>query len=149
MTVTCTITNIAAPSPPATINYNVYDSSVVVDLSSGVYVQTPDCGYSVVNSFAWNSVVSSAGALSDVSASSAEAKLRIFSNDKTHAGTFAVTLTNALSYQGVSFTPQTLSFSVVVADPCTNTSILTPTSLSPLTVINGDTQTRTFTQATL
>ena len=71
---------------------------MTLDLSNEVYSQTPDCGYSLSNSFAWSNSVASAGALSDVSANSSEAKLRIFSNDKTHAASVVVSLTNTLSY---------------------------------------------------
>ena len=70
--------------------------------------------------------------------------------DKTKLGPHTVTLTNVITYPAQSFTEtETITFVVEIIDPCDTTTMLdivfTP---STLTVINGDTGTVTYPDAT-
>ena len=88
VTVTCTITDIADPTPPATQTYYIYDPTMSIDLSYIVYTQTPPCEHPATNSFSW--VIPADGYNSITEASDTE--LTVVSNDKTHYGTFSVIL---------------------------------------------------------
>jgi len=69
-------------------------------------------------------------------------------------GTFAIVMTNTITDNNRSFaTPttaatfvKTVSFNVVVTDPC-NTSTITPLNLAARTIVNGGSYTWTFTEA--
>ena len=54
ITVGCTIATITPDAAPTSgLTYNLYDTPLLIDLSSWAYTQTPPCDYTVVNSFTW------------------------------------------------------------------------------------------------
>lgn len=52
--ITCTIASINDVAAPTTgLEYVLYDTTHEIDLSSSVYIQTPPCGYTTVNTVTW------------------------------------------------------------------------------------------------
>ena len=73
------------------------------------------------------------------------------SNLKADVGTFSIVLTNSITDNNESPAQsfsETISFNVVVEDPC-DTSTITPLGLSAQTIVNGGTYTWTFTEAVI
>ena len=66
--------------------------------------------------------------------------------DIAKLGSYSVTLTNNQRYLGVSYT-SSFTFTVTVVDPCVNT-VVTPVILADLTVVNGNTAVRTWSELT-
>ena len=72
-------------------------------------------------------------------------------NLKADVGTFSIVLTNSITDNNESPAQsfsETISFNVVVEDPC-DTSTITPLGLSAQTIVNGGTYTWTFTEAVI
>ena len=54
ITVGCTITNVPNPSPPTTgLTYSLYEPTLVIDLTSIPFTQSPPCAYPATNSIVW------------------------------------------------------------------------------------------------
>ena len=141
VTITCTISSIPDPTPPATVNYYIYDPSYRVDLTSTVYTQVPPCEYPATNDFSWT--IPSAGTASITE--EADMILSVVSNDKTDAGEFDVILHNTLTYDSVDFVTE-IPFRINVLDPCATTTIHTVT-ITTMTVVLGEEATQTFSEA--
>jgi len=146
ITVGCTITSIPNPTDPTngkTLSYTLYDTTLEIDFSNIVYTQSPPCEYAVTEAFTFT--IPSAGAVVMAQNSSNSEQLDVITLRDDKIGSYAVTMLNTSSYGGSTFT-STFSFTVTVVDPCAAT-VVTTFALADLTVINGTTGTRTFTEA--
>jgi hypothetical protein len=142
VTITCTITAIDDPAPPATQTYYIYDTIYTIDLWSTYYLQTPPCEWPAAEVYSWTIPVDGQQSITEIDTHT----LEIQTNDKTHAGTFSIVLNNDLTYLGVTFTTQ-IPFTIEVIDPCTITTIHT-ISITTFTIILGEVATQDFTEAT-
>lgn len=145
----CVITAIASPTAPDegngwTLTYNVYDSGLVIDLSTIEYPQTELCGYTVTEVFTWTIP---GGAPITVDPGNAEAVI-VYTTDKTQHNTYTLTLLNTITHvDDGTFTPS-MTFDVDVLDPCRTTTINTVDVTAGITVRLGETQTLDFSEAT-
>ena len=147
ITVGCTITDVASPTAPSsaggwTLTYDVYGDALGIDLSTIDYPQTPLCGFTVTESFAWTIP---SGAPITVDADNAEKVLVQTTNDVKH-GTYTLTLTNTITHSDGTWTPS-MTFDVQVNDPCRTTAINTVDVTAGMTLELGDTATLDFLEA--
>ena len=148
VTVDCTLTDVANPTNPSTQTYNIYDPTMLIDLTAlgVIYTQTPPCELAVTESHVWT-IPAGATAVTEVSGNPMQ--LSIVSNKNTEAGTFTVTLVNNVALSSQSFTDNpTVSFDIEVIDPCTITTIHDVT-VNSITMVLGDVHTQTFAEATV
>lgn len=76
-------------------------------------------------------------------------QLEVVSTINTEAGSFEVTLVNNIELASQSFTATpTVTFTIEVIDPCTETTIHDVT-VNPITMILGATVTQNFNEATI
>jgi len=143
ITVTCAITSFTSPTAPnlSTRTYNVWSPKRVIDMSLGAYAtyaQTPNCGYAVTYSYAWTLPTSSNPL------STNGAVIEINTTDKTKAGTYSVTFSATLSETGsnspstTTHTAVTVTFDIIIVDPCTVTVITPPTIATPAATVKVD-----------
>ena len=119
----CTITNVASPAAPSTVGgwvltYNVYEATLPIDLASITYPQTPLCGYTVTESFAWTIP---SGAPITVDSDNPE-RINVQTTDDSKHNVYSVTLTNTITHSDGTWSPS-MTFDVTVLDPCRTTPI--------------------------
>ena len=149
-TVTCEVTSFTNPSDPSNVSYTLFTSSLEVDLTSLVYVQSPACGYAYTSSLTWTGletfITTSTDYIVDVySQAISTAGTSASSPSQTYALTLSNDITIASNGPGgsnVAFPASgTIGFSVTITNPCYTTTIPTltfnPSSL--LTVTDGGT----------
>ena len=103
----------------ALTTYSLYSSALIIDLSAYTYTQTPLCNFSVSKSFAWNIPAAASSFIAQVNQS---ASISVQSNKKASVDSFSpvvmtTTITDNNESPAQTFTT-TVSFSVVVTDPC-------------------------------
>lgn len=150
LTVGCIITSVQEISVPTTPpTFYVYSNAAINLMSLTQGVTTPDCGYSLSYAWTW-----SAKPAYTTMNSLNNGQLDIMTNDITQANsstqksaTVQLVLTDAyskLSSDGAITTDQTFTKTATVnfwlKDPCIN-SVLNPTTVAALTVVNGETGT--------
>jgi hypothetical protein len=150
VTVTCTVTSFAQPAAPTTgLTYNIYDAATVFDYTGATWVQSPDCGYTYSNSFAWEGDYTGGAILTNPGI------MNLKSEDRSDAdGTHNVKLANTITIASngpagsTTFTPATDADKVLwtfdVLDPCATTTIDT-ISVTPVVIVDGQSTTFTFT----
>lgn len=136
ITVGCTIASIASPTAPTTVggwnlDYNIYYSALEIDLSTIAYPQTPLCGYTVSETFAWSITPADS-----IFVESGE-KLTVWTTDNTKHDTYTVVLTNTIVHSDGTFTPS-MTFTVEVKDPCRVATIATVDVTSGISLKLGD-----------
>lgn len=146
ITVGCTITRIDNPAVPlvADTTYFVYQSTKIIDLSSTIYLQVPNCNYPVTKTYTWTGITTRSPPLYLVSTN--PQAISIQTNKNTEIGTFTVRLTTTIVHTiNGTFTPFQ-EFNVVVNDPCL-TATIADTGITSMTVVNGQVVTQNFVKA--
>jgi hypothetical protein len=102
ITVGCTITRIDNPAVPlvAETTYFVYQSTKIIDLSSTIYLQVPNCNYPVTKTYAWTGITTRSPPLFLVSTN--PQAISIQTNKNTEIGTFTVRLTATIADTGIT-----------------------------------------------
>jgi len=136
ITVGCTIASIASPTAPSTaggwnLEYSIYYTALVIDLSTITYPQTPLCGYTVTENFDWN-VSPATSAITE----SGE-KLTVWTTDNTKHGSYTAVLTNTITHSDGTFTPA-MTFTVEIKDPCRTATIATVDVTSGISLKLGE-----------
>jgi hypothetical protein len=151
ITITCEVTTYTVGSAPANQVYTVFDTLKTIDLTAMTFTQSPACGYTVVNTFAYttspNSAYITAGTILTPS-------VDIYTADGSNSGTVTVTIAMTGTVDGShTSTGQTTSavgpvdttFDIVITNPCETTVIDDLVfSTSTLTITDGNTSTLTF-----
>ena len=96
ITVGCTIATITPDAAPATQVYNLYDSSLIVDLSTWAYTQDPSCDYSFSSSYEWEIPSDGTEYITDSVPSNYQA-VTIQSQKKAAVGTYSLRLKNTIT----------------------------------------------------
>ena len=149
-TVTCEVTSFALPSTPSDVSYTLFTSSLEVDLTSLVYVQTPACGYAYTSSLTWTGletfITTSTDFIVDVYS---QAISTAGSSAASPSQTYSLTVANDITVAsngpaGSSSFPasgNTIGFSVTITNPCYTTTIpnLTFNPSTLLSVTDGGT----------
>ena len=133
ITVSCTITSVPNPTPPNSgLTYNLYDTMLTIDLSSIKFTQSPPCEYPATSAITWTIPQTHTNV---ITVSQDKLKLYVYTLDKSKLGTHDVTLANVLTYNNANFNSG-YTFKIVIADPCTGTSLKTQ-AITTLTTLNG------------
>ena len=120
ITVGCTIASVPNPSPPTTgLEYFLYDSQLVIPLSSIPFTQSPPCDYTTVDTITWTNPEPTV-----ITFSADKLTVYVFTLDKTKLGTHTVVLSNSIAYFAQTFTSG-YQFDITISDPCTSTSLTT------------------------
>ena len=138
------------PSNPSAVAYTLFTSSLEVDLTSLVYVQTPACGYAYTSSLTWTGlqtfITTSTDFIVDVySQAISVAGSTAASPSQTYSLTLANDITIASNGPAGSTTfpngGSTIGFDVTITNPCHSTTIpnLTFSPTSAMVVIDGAT----------
>ena len=147
LTVLCQVATFANPAAPlaAARTYSIYDPTKSIDLAATFALQTPPCDYTPSYTYTWTIP---AGAPITVNPSKAS-QIDIVSVLKSKVATYPVTFTNTIanSFGGTASATSTVTFDVVVLDPCNTATITPPTIVSTFTVVNGQSGTFTFLEA--
>lgn len=114
---------------------------MVIDMTKAAYAtytQTPTCGYAVTYTYSWTLPTGT------IPITAVGATLEINTTDKTKAGNYSVTLATTVNETGstgstTSHTQPTVTFTVIVIDPCTETVITAPTIAAPSMTLKVDT----------
>ena len=140
LTIGCTITAIADPSPPTSgLTYTLYEPTHTIDVSTIPFTQTPPCEYAVTESIVWTIDEPTV-----ISASGDGLALYVWTMDPAKLGTHPVTITNTITYDGGTWAP-TYSFDITIVDPCEGTELVTQ-SIEALVTDNGVVGVREFTE---
>jgi len=96
-------------------------TDLVINIGTPGFVQTPACGYGLINTFTWD-IPAGAPITQDTAQPKNWYKLTVSTRDPLKDASYAVSL-NVSSYYGgldVTFT-KTVTFNIVVTDPCLTT----------------------------
>ena len=133
-TVTCQVTSFALPSNPSDVTYTLFTSSLEVDLTGLVYVQSPACGYAYTSSLTWTGLETFITSTTDFIV---DVYSQAISTAGTSAGspsqTYALTLENDLTIasngpggtENFASGGNTIGFSVTITNPCYTATIPT------------------------
>lgn len=147
LTVLCEVSAFANPAAPSLANrtYSIYDPTKSIDLAATFALQTPPCDYTPSYTYTWT-IPSGAPIVVN---SSKPSQIDIVSVLKSKVNTYSVTFTNTISNAlgGVASATSTVTFDVVVIDPCNTAVITPPTIVGTFSVTNGQTGTFTFLEA--
>lgn len=120
------------PSPPTTgLTYTLYETPLSLDLTTIPWTQSPPCDYVATEVVTWNNPEPYVVSVNPF----VPLQLSIFTIDKTKLGDHTLTVTNTITYGGVTWTPS-YSFDITIVDPCDSTSLITQ-SIDTLTTDNG------------
>ena len=124
----CVITGMVDPTVPVLANRSVLvyaTTPLVIDISSPGFVQTPACGYGLINTFSWT-IPAGAPITQDTANPKNWYKLTVTTRDPKKDASYAVSLNVSSYYGGLDATyTKTVTFNIVVTDPCL-TTVLTP-----------------------
>jgi hypothetical protein len=135
------------PTIPSLVNRSVLvyaTNPLVIDISSPGFVQTPACGYGLINTFTWT-IPTGAPITQDTSTPKNWYKLTTTTTDPKKDATYTVSLNVSAYYGGLDQTfTKTVTFTIVVTDPCL-TTVLTPlTGFTDMTIQCGATANQLF-----
>lgn len=137
LTVLCEVATFANPTAPtlAERTYSIYSPTKSINLAATFGLQTPPCDYSPTYTYTWTIP---SGAPITVNASK-PSQIDIVSVLKSKVNTYSVTFTNTIanSLGGVSSATSTVTFDIVVLDPCNTAVIIPPSLTATFTVTNG------------
>jgi hypothetical protein len=157
----CAVASYALPTTPAEpafdLSYIIYDDPMVINLSTQVYQESPDCLYATTSTYTWTGLDSTFMVID----ADNDSIVTVQSSDKTKtAGSpFTVTYQRTMTITASGQTHASgatdflddpadlMTFVVTVVDPCVGGTINDPT-LTAMTVQNGGTATEDFLDAT-
>jgi hypothetical protein len=160
LTIDCTVTAITQPTAPVSgLTYSVYADPNTYDFTQSAYAQTPDCGYAYTSVFAWEGDGASAALETTAGALVVSTSLRnLAANHEVKLGNTLTIAANGPA-GSTTFTPsgdsEKIVFTVTIEDPCLTATIpdadlqdSTPSSVTSITLTDGDAGTVTFSPAT-
>jgi len=142
LTVNCSVTAFLNPAAPslAARTYNIYSPTKSIDLTPTFALQTPLCDYTPNMVYTWTIGGAPIPADSPIKVNANKStQIDIVSILKSKVATYSVTFSNAItnSHGGVSSATTSVTFDVIILDPCNVAVITPPTIASTFTVVNG------------
>lgn len=122
-------------------------TSLVINNDTPGFVQTPACGYGLINTFTWT-IPAGAPITEDTASPKNPYKLTVTTTDPKKDASYPVSLKVSAFYGGLSATfEKTLTYNIVVTDPCL-TTVITPFTITNITIECGQTNNQLFNEPT-